>query len=143
MLSHSATAIEIEDIEARVSELERITKRRKTGDQRPRLNGGLQIRTSKLNNRIAKLERVHAAWPEEARRQAQSEQHGSFVDLIDAYLTAHGFGPLPKESLAEATSRALGYDVAELQACILENRFRTELLKRFESPSEQAADNVT
>jgi hypothetical protein len=97
------------------------------------LNGGLQISSNKLTNRIAELEKVYAAKLTEERLRAESEQFTSVIELIEMYLTVHGFAPQPKESLAEATCRALGCDMAALETCIVENQFGTVLLRRFES----------
>ena len=100
------------------------------------MNGGLQISSNKLTNRIAELERVHAATLKEERLRAESEQFTSVLELIEAYLTVHGFAPQSKESLAEATCRALGYDMAASETCIVENLLGTALLRRFESDSK-------
>jgi hypothetical protein len=72
------------------------------------LNCGLQISNNKLTNRIADLAKVYAATLKEERLRAESEKFTSVIELIEMCLTVHGFAPQSKESLAEATCRALG-----------------------------------
>lgn len=79
------------------------------------------------------MEKAHAARLKEERLRSESEQFASVIELIEVYLTVNGFAPLSNESLAEATCRALGYDMAALETCIAENQLGTALLRWLES----------
>jgi len=79
------------------------------------------------------LAKVYAATLKEERLRAESEKFTSVIELIEMCLTVHGFAPQSKESLAEATCRALGLRLAALETRIVENQFGAALLRRFES----------
>ena len=65
-----------------------------------------------LHKRLVQLESVATA----ARKAREAGQYsGQAVEKIRAFLRAHAIEPLPNESLAETTARALGISCIELR----------------------------